>query len=103
MSKSRFKTRNVLNKIYETASLYKTYILIIYCLTQVSDDIWDEIGYMGHAHMPRRYHTRPGKYPNPSDSGPERQRDILRYIRIRNYAQAAESGLYTSFLLFHFS
>lgn len=107
MSKSRFKSRSVLNEIYETASFYKTYILIVYWLnsdtrTYVSGGIWDEIRYTGHAHMPRKYHTGPGGHPNPSDAGSERQHDIPRYIGICSYTQAAESDVCTFFLLFDF-
>lgn len=47
--------------------------------------------------MPRWYHTGAGGYPNSSDAEPEIQLDILRYIRIDTYAQAAETGLYTFF------
>lgn len=92
-------------------AICKTDILIIYLLNsdtgkQVSGDIWDDIGYMGHAHMPRRYHTGLGGYPNPSDE-PERQHEnILRHIRVGTYTQAAESGLCTlsfySLILFRF-
>lgn len=38
-------------------------------------------GYLRHADIPGRYDTGPGEYPSPSDAAPERQHDILRYLK----------------------